>query len=579
MDELRRHAAPLVDRWQRLARGQRVTMVAVLIASAAAFFFLVNGQDENWQPIGNGREFTASELSAIQSAWRKAGLRSFRRDAQKLLVPAADIARYTAAIPESQRGDNESDNPRGQSLAKANFFTSHEQLEQLKDNDLRITVERQLKAIPAIADAEVNWARSKSRTAFPGRSKVTATISVLPRVGHDLTPELAQSLRTAVAGMIPDLVADDIVVLDQSTGLTVTVDSEASIAEQQHRRQQERIAGQLESRIAATLAHIPNVTVQAKIVERPLSTNLHIAAKPIFSSAVVWTTDDPNNLIEFSPIIATDVETPPLPTVSDSTSSLAWQVAVQIPEASFDAHVAQMSLAAEHRLVNSDDLRDAEYARLRLQVQNLLPPDATLAELSIVPSSLKATTTEPSISFSAWPHVACGFIAVLCLTVVTRRRQVTAIAPPSNPAIEHLPSTAEVIADPIPAAREDADRISAIPPAMPTQPLSDLARLQQLPPQTLAESLHQERPQAIAVLLTRFPTRLASSCLSHFPPSLQTDVIRRLKSLGEVSEELVAEIAQSVCQRLATPTETIIHEPVNRIAHLLSETSTQRAFA
>ena len=554
-------------------------MVAVLIASTAGFYFLLNGKSESWQPIANGREFSTSELAVIQSAWRKAGLRSYRRDAHKLLVPSADIARYTAAIPQTQRDDNDSDNPRGQSLAKANLFTSHEQLEQLKDNDLRSTVERQLKAIPAIADAEVNWARGKSRTAFAGRAKVTATISVLPRVGHDLTPELAQSLRTAVAGMIPDLIAEDIVVLDQSTGLTVTDNSEQSIAEQQRRRQQERTAGQLESQIATTLAHIPKVTVKARLVERPVSTSQHIAAKPIFSSAVVWTTDDPNNLIEFSPLICTEVETPSPATVSNSTSSVAWQVAVQIPEASFDAHVAQMSLTAEHRLVNPDDLRDAEYARLRLQVQNLLPSDATLAELSIVPSNSNTSTTESSISFSAWPHVACGFLAMLCLTVATRRKRVEAVAPTSSPSIEHSPSMTDAIADPIPSAREDGDRFASIAPSIPMPPLADLARLQQLAPQSLAEALHQERPQAIAVLLTRFPTRLASSCLSHFPPNLQTDVIRRLKSLGEVSEELVSELAQSVCQRLATPTETIIHEPINRIAHLLPDAPTPRAFA
>ncbi len=561
-------------------------MIAVLVASSVGFCFLLNRSSESWQPIADGREFNSSELAAIQSAWRQAGLKSFRRDARKLLVPSADMARYTAVLPKSQRDDNDSSGERGPSIAKANLFTSHEQLEQIKDNDLRATLRRHLKAIPAIADADVIWARGKGRSAFASRSKVTATINVLPRDGHDLTPELAQSLRTAVAGMIPDLFAEDIVVLDQSTGLTVSDDAEQLIAEQR-RRQQERLARQLESRIAAALAHIPDATVQAKLrkfdeslrdsnsshgVTRRLSSH-HLVAKP----TIDWTTDAPNNLVEFSPLATTDGNTQPLSTMTDSSNSCAWQITVQIPQTSFDAHVVQQSLSAEHRTKHFDELCDAEYARLQQLVRNLLPPDATLAELSIEPRTVTTAATPLATPFAAWPHVVCGFLAVLCLTTATRRRPAESVSPPNDRSTEHSALNADFLNEQTPLVHEAVDTFT-VPPT-PIEPLTELARLQQLDPQTLADALRQERPQAIAVLLTRFPTRLASACLSRFTSSLQTDVIRRLKSLGEVQDELVAEIARSVCQRMAAATETITHEPTNRIAHLLPETPTPRVFA
>ena len=72
---------------------------------------------------------------------------------------------------------------------------------------------------------------------------------------------------------------------------------------------------------------------------------------------------------------------------------------------------------------------------------------------------------------------------------------------------------------------------------------------------------------------------MTSELESQFAPSLQTDVIRRLKSLGEVPEELVTEIAHAVCERMTPAAEPSMHEPINRIAHLLPETPTQRAFA
>ena len=576
MDELRRHAAAPVDRWQRLARGQRIAIVAVLVASAVGFLFLLSHSAESWQPIAEGREFSASELDTIQYAWRKAGLNSFRRDARKLLVPSADMARYTAALPKSQRADSDSGDERGPSIAKANLFTSHEQLEQIKDNDLRNTLRRHLKAIPAIADADVIWARGKGRSAFASRSKVTATINVLPRDGHDITLELAQSLRTAVAGMIADLSAEDIVVLDQSTGLTMTDDSEPVIVEQQRHRQQERLARQLESRIAASLAHIPHATVQAKLVEVPRPTNRPTTSKPTFESAIVWITDASDNFVEFSPLIAADSDTPSNST--DTATSFAWHIVVQIPQAFFDAHVAQQLLSNEHRATNHDDLRLRLRRRIRLLVRNLLPPDATLAELSIVPRTVTTVATPPAVAFAAWPHVACGFLAVLCLAVAARRRAAD-VNPPSERSMDRTLQNAKPLGGLPPSARQLGEDLAVIAPSIPTQPPTDLARLQQLDPQPLADALRHERPQAIAVLLTRFSTRLASACLSQFAASLQTDVIRRLKSLGEVPEELVAEIAHAVCEHMTPAAESISHEPTNRIVHLLPESPTQRAFA
>lgn len=553
-------------------------MASAFVASAVGFFFLLSRPAESWQPIADGREFSTSELAAIQSAWRQAGLKSFRRDARKLLVPSADMARYDAALPKSQRDDGDFSDERRPSITKANLFTSHEQLEQLKDDALRDTVERQLKAIPAIADADVIWARGKGRSAFASRSKVTATISVLPRDGHDLTPELAQSLRSAVAGMIPDLSADDIVVLDQSTGLTISKDSDVLIAEQR-RRQHERLARQLESRIAAALAHIPDATVQAKFAEVPPPTNRHTTAKPTFGSAIIWTTEASDNFVEFSPLTTAGSDTLSNSTVTDVASSGAWHIAIQIPQVSFDAHIAQQLLTAEHRTTDPDDLCDAEYMRLRRLVRNLLPIDATLAELSITPGTVTASATPLAVRFTAWPHVVCGLFAVLCLTMTVRRWRPDDISPQTDCSADQSSPNTESLGGLTPTARPaDEDQILIAPPN-PIDSLTDLTRLQQLDPQTLADTLRHERPQAIAVLLTRFPTRLASACLSRFASSLQTDVIRRLKSLGEVPEELVAEIAHAVCERMTPATEPIAHEPINRIAHLLPETPTQRAFA
>ena len=82
-------------------------------------------------------------------------------------------------------------------------------------------------------------------------------------------------------------------------------------------------------------------------------------------------------------------------------------------------------------------------------------------------------------------------------------------------------------------------------------------------------------------MLTRFSSQLASETLAGLPTSLQIEVIRRLKSLGEISSELVDEIAQTVCSRLQDePTVDSVcdQSPNNRIAHLFESTTLPKAF-
>lgn len=602
MDELRRHAASLVERWQRLARGQRAAVIAFAITSAVGFSWLIGHDSAEWQPICGGREFSANELSAIQSAWREQGLKTFRRDGHSLSVPKAETARYEAVLPKLKSSTSDTGTEWEKQLARTNFFTTSEQLEQHKDNALRNELRRVLKAIPAIADVDVIWARSKTRSAFAARSKVTASINVLPRDGHDLTPELAQSLRTAVARMVPDLSEADIAVLDQSTGLTMTDESDPLVSTQQRHRQHERLTKQLEAKLLASLAHIPGAAVEVEWTSaKPnIATNCasdqqqHIAAKPVFGQGLIdWHNDAPGKLIE--PTTFSEDKTPAASlAATDSDSEAACRIAVRIPQAYFDTHFARHWLDQQRQrdpgsTTSFEELCSAECLRLKRLLQSSLPSEipttsvTVMADDKLTPTATHAAAT----SFAAWPHVAGTSIALLCIVAAFRPRprqqapQVTAAI--REPATNRLLADEHVIDAPPESIPEPIDEPTVVGSVLSNKPelptLDELTRLQQLDPDRLAEALQLERPQAIAVLLTRFPTRLASACLSRLNSSVQTDVIRRLKSLGEVPDELVTEIARAVCQRLAPEPEKLALEPTNRIAHLLPETSARRVFA
>jgi len=278
---------------------------------------------------------------------------------------------------------------------------------------------------------------------------------------------------------------------------------------------------------------------------------------------------------------------------------LHWQVTINVPQSYFKT-------------------RKAECARVRQLVTSLLPTNATISNVAVVPHSETPPSAESnagvliwSAPMSAWPHVACVLLGVLVVATVWRSRR--RAAPP------FARSTMDSIADKteptsgttklkmggtgsdagqvlnLPVSQrqvENAPHEGSIDPPILNSTVPDHARsdplilLQQTDPRRLADALQHERPQAVAVLLTRFSTRLASETLARLPSALQLDVIRRLKSLGEVPTDLVHEIARTVNDRLqatSIPTRNAAPAvnppaPTNRLTHLLKPSPKQKSF-
>jgi hypothetical protein len=616
MDELQRQAVAMWHRWQQLSVGQRTLASTVLLAGAIGLASLTIRSSQDRQPICGGREFTGRELHAIQSAWRQHGLLDFRREGSRLYVPMDKLTQYEMAMPKTGLAVAAEASEWDKQLAKANIFTTSEQLEQLKENALRNEVRRQLKAIPDIAEAEVIWARSKNRSPFSTRSKVTATISVTPRDGFRITPALADSLRTAVAGMVPDLQVADIAVLDQSTGLTITETTDHHVAEQQHLRQQERRARHLESQIVAALAEIPGVSVNVTFVPGSAASQTRVVARPAVTDHVVeaQSSDAPMHWVEF---LRDDHTLEKIVNASDrgddggdsdtnitniasqqiATERTLCRIEIQIPQAYLEATAARAQLALQEPAVADDSgtlqtsVLEREQSRIRKLVAHVLPTDLRDAEITVAAQGepKRLADVAPTSQWLGWPQAVLGLFGLLCTALALRTKKVSSRydssftaesrAEPDVPASEssaqseiaRLTSRREVVQT---FAGTAADSLQK-----PTQVNHDLDCLRKTSPHELAAALRQESSQVIAVLMSRLTPELASSCLSRLPSTIQADVIRRLKSLSDVSEEIVAEIARSVLQRIPSLPATITHESVNRVGHLLPETPRARTLA
>lgn len=80
--------------------------------------------------------------------------------------------------------------------------------------------------------------------------------------------------------------------------------------------------------------------------------------------------------------------------------------------------------------------------------------------------------------------------------------------------------------------------------------LSTFDALQKADPQRLANFLHNEHPQTIALVLSHLNPSQAAALLAALPPHLRGDVALRVASLDQISPEVISKIAIVIGQKL-----------------------------
>jgi flagellar motor switch protein FliG len=80
--------------------------------------------------------------------------------------------------------------------------------------------------------------------------------------------------------------------------------------------------------------------------------------------------------------------------------------------------------------------------------------------------------------------------------------------------------------------------------------------LQKADPQRLANFIHNEHPQTIALILSHLGAKQAANLLYSLPQELRADVAVRMANLDQISPEIISKIAQIVGQKLRALGET-----------------------
>lgn len=74
--------------------------------------------------------------------------------------------------------------------------------------------------------------------------------------------------------------------------------------------------------------------------------------------------------------------------------------------------------------------------------------------------------------------------------------------------------------------------------------------LQKAEPQQLANFVHGEHPQTIALILSHLKPSQAAALLSAMPPEMRRDLARRMANLEQISPEIIGKIAQVIGDKL-----------------------------
>lgn len=207
--------------------SQRFAMVVITLAVAGGFGFLIfRGTSGRYVPASLGKSFSTEEMRNAQEILRGKGLTDFREESGKLMVPKVDVDRYNAALLEEGGLPDGWSSELQKQRDKSGWFPSARQSKAGEKIALAKELRRIIRALPDVADGSVVWAASEPRRFGAKQPRVTATVNLKPKPGRELPMRLIQSLRVAVASMVPDLKPADVTVFDIATQQSYTLDKD-----------------------------------------------------------------------------------------------------------------------------------------------------------------------------------------------------------------------------------------------------------------------------------------------------------------------------------------------------------------
>lgn len=266
MDVLNRTARQFQDLFSRMTASQRGTLIVVPLLVVAAFAMLLWSQPgASYTALSWGKIFSTEELMKTEQALIQAGLTDFRREGQRIMVPASDSDRYNAALLEFDAMPADMGSELIRKFENLGPFSTDRQRQDMKEALLLQELQRMIMAVPDIEHARVGIASSGRPSSWSRKSHVTANVTVRPRAGRELSQRLVASLRAAVSSMVPDLKPSDVTIFDVVNAVSYTGESTDDPFNSGPVNRIRELTRQYEQQIQKDLSYIPGVGVTVHV--------------------------------------------------------------------------------------------------------------------------------------------------------------------------------------------------------------------------------------------------------------------------------------------------------------------------
>ena len=241
---------------------QQMTFVVLALCVMVPFGILIFGKQQSGkQPLQWGALFDRDALMQAEQALMESGFDDFETRGQRIYAPASKVDEYNAVLASTGNVSPGAAN----AVENLGPFSTNRQFDLAHDADLRDRIQRILRKVRGIQDAEILW--SSSKVGRWGSVKMTrASVFVTPSGGRPLEATGAESLRSAVATMLPDLQREDIVIVDRSTNRSWALNDPNDPFDGDVEARKQRYIEDYQQRIRKELEQIiPNVVVAVNV--------------------------------------------------------------------------------------------------------------------------------------------------------------------------------------------------------------------------------------------------------------------------------------------------------------------------
>ncbi|HET6424297.1 MAG TPA: hypothetical protein VFG20_11475 [Planctomycetaceae bacterium] len=265
MDVLQRITRQFMELYRSMAPSQRATLVVVPLMVLVGFgWLLLQPKSDGLTALSWGKVYTTEELIAAEQAFLQEGLKDFRREGQRIMVPAADVDKYNAALLKFDAMPADLGGQLLKQYETMGPFSTEKERQERKEAMLLQEVRRVIRAVPEIQDARVAIA-SSGRRGFGPKSKTTANVTVTPRNRRELSPRLVSSIQAAVSSMVPDLKPSDVTVFDVVNGVSYKGDAADEPFDSKLISRTREFESNYQQQIQRDLSYIPDVGVTVHV--------------------------------------------------------------------------------------------------------------------------------------------------------------------------------------------------------------------------------------------------------------------------------------------------------------------------